>query len=734
VLIFDGGHPRKGIPSRYPLPSLFTQTACFNDLDTIPIDEDIATSAQVYDDPSAYEAVLAKLYAGLAVTGQQGPAGQSDIAGIDEGFGQYLRGFWYHQEFPTEEAVVGWNDQTIKNFHEQDWDAKDGFINAFYSRVFYQISITNEFLRETTSEKLAERGVDAGLQADIESFRAEARFLRALSYWHALDLFRNIPFVTENDIVGVFFPSQNNPQQTYEFIESELKEIESLLIPARQNIYGRADQAAAWTLLAKLYLNSEVYIGQTRYSDCIEYCNKIINAGYNLEPEYQHLFLADNHNSDEIIFPVTFDGINTRTWGGMTFIIRAGIGGDMIPGDYGVESGWGGTRTTKGLVDKFASEEATTVDIIPANFTEPDYPVIYVPGEYQNWDPTNTETVIRSRQGGGVFEGFFNFRTGTEIKFTPRPNFNSSFGDDNGDGILEPNGGNIAIDQAGFYRITVNVNDFTYQIEPISWGLIGTATNQVDTTELTYNILEEYWEFTGNLVAGDLQFVSSIDASPFGDDGATLLEASGQAINIEADGNYTIRLFLNRPDATFSISRPSSDSRQLFFTDGQSLDIFDISQFQEGYAVIKFQNRTSTGGNGSDMAFPDTDFPMFRLADIYLMYAESVLRGGTGGDASTALELVNQIRTRAFRDPSGGIAAADLTLDFILDERARELYWECHRRTDLIRFGRFSNTDYTWPWKGGTPEGRSVDQKFDIYPIPSSDIGANPNLTQNPGY
>ena len=710
------------------------QTACFDDLNTIPIDEDIVTSAQVYDDPTAYEAVLAKLYAGLSVTGQAGPDGQSDIAGIDEGFGQYLRGYWYHQEFPTEESVVGWNDQTIKNFHEQDWDAKDGFINAFYSRVFYQISLTNEFLRETSAEKLAERGVDSGLQADIQNFRAEARFLRALSYYHALDLFRNVPFVTEEDAVGSFFPPQNTAQQTFDYIESELRAIEADLTAPRTNVYGRADQAAAWTVLAKLYLNAEVYIGQNRYSECIEYCNKIINAGYSLEPEYQHLFLADNHNSDEVIFPITFDGINTRTWGGMTFIIRAGIGGDMIPGDYGVESGWGGTRTTRGLVDKFTTQEATTIDVVSANFVEPNYPIIYVPGEYQNWDPSNTETVIWSRSNDGIFEGYFNFRTRTEILFTPQPNFNSQFGDNDGDGVLEPNGANIPIDSPGFYRIRVNVNNFTYQIDQVTWGVIGSATNATDTTELTLNVLEGVWELEDNLVAGDLQFVSSIGDAPFGNSGDALLEVGGQSIAIQEDGNYTIRLFLDRPDVTFSIARPSSDSRQLFFTDGQSLDIFDISQFQEGYAVIKFQNLTSTGDNGSDLGFPDTDFPMFRLADVYLMYAEAVLRGGTGGDRGTALSLVNEVRTRAFRDPSGSIEDGDLTLDFLLDERARELYWECHRRTDLIRYGRFSNTDYTWPWKGGTPDGRSVDQKFDVYPIPSSDIGSNPNLVQNAGY
>lgn len=105
-----------------------TFSSCFKDLDTIPIDEDVVTSAAVYEDPGSYRQVLAKLYAGLAVTGQQGPAGQSDIEGIDEGFGQYLRMWWYHQELTTEEAVVGWNDQTIADFHNQSWTSSDGFL------------------------------------------------------------------------------------------------------------------------------------------------------------------------------------------------------------------------------------------------------------------------------------------------------------------------------------------------------------------------------------------------------------------------------------------------------------------------------------------------------------------------------------------------------------------------------------------------------------------------------
>lgn len=514
---------------------LFLFSSCIGDLDTVPIDPDQVTAASVYENPASYEQVLAKLYAGLAVSGQQGPAGQADILGIDEGFGQYLRGFWYMQELTTDEAVIGWNDQTIKDLHWQTWGASDVFISAFYYRVFYQISVCNEFIRETSDSKLNDRGVSGQLRADIETYRAEARFLRALSYWHAMDLFANVPFVTEDDAVGAFLPEQTNRDALFTYIEGELLAIEDLLKDPKTNVYGRADKAAAWTLLAKLYLNAEVYISQQKYSECLTYCNKIINAGYALAPDYDKLFLADNHTMmNEIIFPIAFDGLRTQTYGGTNFIIHAAIGGDMVPGDYGFAGGWGGTRTTKAFVDHF--------------------------------DDPSGET----------------------------------------------------------------------------------------------------------------------------------------------------------------------DSRAMFFTDGQNLEIEDISVFTDGYAIEKWKNINADGTPGSSQDFPDTDFPMFRLADVYLMYAEAVKRGGTGGDEGTALGYLNQIRTRAYGDASGNVGAYDL--DFIRDERARELYWECHRRTDLIRFGVFTSAGYLWDWKGKVKEGKATADKFNIFPIPSADIGANPNLQQNDGY
>lgn len=516
---------------------LFITSSCIKNMELKPIDPDIVTAAVAFDDPEAYTNFLAKCYAGLAVSGQQGPAGMGDISGIDEGFGQYLRGFWYHQELTTDEALIGWDDATIKDFHYQQWGDGDGFIAAFYYRVFYQISLANEFLRQTTDDKLADRGVSQEWKDKIKVYRAEARWLRALSYWHALDLFGSVPFAVETDPVGDFFPPQISKADLFKYIESELIDIEGTLVAPRTNEYGRADQGAAWILLAKLYLNAEVYIKEAKYTECITYCNKLMESSYTLSPTFQQLFWANNDvdplTTQEIIFPIRYSGEHTQTWGGTTFIIHAAIGGDMDPAEYGVDGGWGGTRTTRQLVEKFES----------------------------------------------------------------------------------------------------------------------------------------------------------------------------------------------------------SDSRAMFFTEGQNIDIDNVGLFTDGYAVTKFRNvyytADGTSVPGFSLSFPDTDFPMFRLGDVYLMYAEAILRGGSGGNLSTAVGHINSMRSRA---GAPAVTEADVNLDFILDERARELYWECHRRTDLVRYNRLTGGEYVWAWKGNTKEGRATDAKYNEFPLPASDVNANPNLTQNPNY
>jgi hypothetical protein len=717
-------------------------TGCIKDLDTLPLDKDEVTSASVYENPENYVKVLAKLYSGLALSGQQGPAGKNDISGMDEGFGQYLRGYFYCQELPTDEALIGWNDATLRDFHDVDWTASDGFISTFYYRVFYQISACNEFIRETTPAKLDSRNISGDTRTQIETFRAEARFLRALSYWHAIDLFGSVPFVTEEDAVGSFFPEQISRADLFSYIESELKDVEEKLINPRSS-YGHADKAAAWMLLSKLYMNAAVYTGQAKYTEAITYLNKVIGAGYTLEAKYANLFKADNHKSGEFIFPIVFDGLKAKTYGGTTFIVKASIGGKMDPAAQGVDGGWGGLRTTKQFVGKFWNLALLKSASI-ANGTAA-YPVIYVPGGYQkasgysagDWDPA-TAPQLASVSSDNKYEGYIYFSADAEFKFTAGPNWDVNWGDDGANGTLETNGANLKA-TTGYYKINVDLNTKTCSVVKTIWGLIGSATSGGwdNDTNLEYDATTKMWKAIIELGAGEVKFrANDAWAIDFGDNGANgTLEYGGANIVIASPGKYEVKMKLGTPDYTYTIEKYATDERAMFFTTGQSLEVDDLFEFTKGYSLTKWSNLTSTGAKGSALDFVDTDFPVFRLADAYLLYAEAVLRGGSGGSTATALQYVNTVRTRAYGgDTRGNIASGDLNLDFVIDERARELYWECARRTDLVRFGKFTGTSYIWAWKGGTKDGAGTDAKYNLFPLASSDVAANINLKQNSGY
>lgn len=703
-------------------------TSCVKDLDVSPIDPNLTTSATVYDSPEAYLQGLAKLYASYSVSGQQGPSGKPDIAGIDEGFSNYLRQYWNAQELSTDEAVMAWNDATIKDFHWQTWSPNDVFITAIYGRIFFTISIANEYIRATSGNT----------DANIKQYNAEARFIRALSYYHAIDLFGNTPFITEADLPGAFFPKQTTRAELFDYIESELKAIEGELGEPRFQ-YGRADKGAAWTLLAKLYLNAQVYTGQDKNSECITYCNKVINAGYSLAPKYENNFLADNNTSPEMIFPITCDGSFTRSYGGMTYLIHAAIGGTMPADEYGVGGGWGGIRTTSAFVNKFSPGKKFIGKYKSKNNFE-EYPKLQVPGSYQGWAPGDNTTVLASVNSDDKYEGYLNFPdANTDFKFLK----GQAWGDPDwggADGILVAGGSNIKAIDAGYYKLNVDLNALTYTVVKTNWGIIGSATagGWDSDQNMTFDPETGLWSAVLDLTAGAIKFrANDLWDINYGDTGADgLLEAGGTDITIAEAGTYTITMKLGAPDYSYTLVRSSYDHRAMFWSNGQSLEIDDIAQFTQGYAITKYKNVTSSGSAAphAHPDFVDTDYPMFRLADVYLMYAEAVLRGGQGGDPGTSLDLVNQLRVRSYGDEAGNISASELTLDFILDERARELYWEGHRRTDLVRFGQFTDGNYVWPWKGNVAEGAKTASYRNLYPIPANDRGANPTLNQNPGY
>ncbi len=197
--------------------------------------------------PGSYQAFLAKIYAGLALSGQSGPAGQPDISGIDEGFSQYLRLYWETEELPTDEAVIAWNDIGLPEMNTQTWTASSAMVVAMYYRIYFQVGMANEFLRQTTDDKLTARGVGSALRTQIQQYRAEARFLRALSYWHGIDLFGNIPLVTEKDAIGTTAPKQSTRVDIYNYVVTELNAIKTQLPAPGAATYGRATGPASST-------------------------------------------------------------------------------------------------------------------------------------------------------------------------------------------------------------------------------------------------------------------------------------------------------------------------------------------------------------------------------------------------------------------------------------------------------------------------------------------------------
>ena len=203
-----------------------------------------------------------------------------------------MRLYFQAQELSTDEAVIAWGDAGIQDFHNMNWSSSNPFLQGLYYRCYYQITLCNDFIRQSADDVVSGRGITGTDASDIKKYRTEARFLRAYQYSIIMDLFGTGPFVTENDILGASLPKQATRIELFNYVESELKAIDPDLADARTNEYGRADKAAAWALLARIYLNAEVYTGTAHYNDAIIYSKKVIDAGYSLIADYRWLMLG----------------------------------------------------------------------------------------------------------------------------------------------------------------------------------------------------------------------------------------------------------------------------------------------------------------------------------------------------------------------------------------------------------------------------------------------------------
>jgi len=537
-------------------------SSCIGDLNTLPLNETDATSETAYANPDNYLKGLAYINAYWNFVSQN-DAGSSDLDFDDAGKSELCRMYMLLEELSTDSFKCIWGDDFVAAIQYHSWtDADNSALIAAYTRCMKGITLANEYLLQTTEEKLAARGHEA-YAGQVAGYRAEARFHRALYYWVLIDLFGNPPFATEENIGGDL-PKQIGRPALFNWVEGECLELlNGSDMPAKGAVpYPRPTKGSVAALLARMYLNAEVYTGTARWADAKEYAKKVIDMGYVLHRNYADLFMQDNTTngaSEEFIFAIDYDKDHAQSWGGTTTLVSGTL-----------------SEGANGKIASLLNLNAGTINP-------------------ENW-----------------------------------------------------NGYHVADDYVA-----------RFQLNGVTWG---------------------------------------------------------------GDG--------------FGYDRAMSDKRAFFFNGGATKD-FDNTTTATGWLCWKFNGLYSDGHvNTSDTdnyKFASSDYPIFRLAEMYLIYAEADARlnGNVVADA-TAKGYIRALRERA------GVAMPsddELTIDWLLDERARELMWEGHRRTDLIRYGYFTSMQFPWTLKGGVDNGKvSLPSFRTIYPIIKDDLNANPNLEQNPGY
>jgi hypothetical protein len=326
--------------------SAMTISSCVKDLNVTPKDPDQILAGNLGDEPEYMQMVLGKIYASFMIPGQ-GPNGGDDIASSDGNFFTTMRALWNLQQLPTDEAICAWGDVGIADLNTQTWSPSNPFLTALFQRLSLSITYANDFIQLTNDDT----------DPVVQRYNAEARYLRALAYYWAIDLFGQFPFTTDEDGVGKFFPEIQTRAYIFNYVESELKAIVPLLGEPGFS-YPQADKGAAWMLLARLYLNAEVYTGTPMWSDCKAYCDTVIASGaYSLADDYRQNFSADNgYNSNpEMIFAFEQDGVHTQGYVGTTFIIESSSDPVYLPAEdyHGLteNTNWNGNRARIQFLD-----------------------------------------------------------------------------------------------------------------------------------------------------------------------------------------------------------------------------------------------------------------------------------------------------------------------------------------------------------------------------------------------
>lgn len=367
--------------------------ACVNDLDTLPLNKTEPVSEYVYGtNETAYMEGLGRLYFQFVTNDL------TDLQQMDGGASEVIRAFWSVQETSTDEAKCSWeNDAWVRALNTNTWsEVQNDAVYAVYVRTLQGIALVNEYLRQTTPEKLQSRGVSAELARKIDGFRDEARFIRAYLYWMAIDCFGSVPFTTEKSpFGGAYFPQQASRTDIFDWCVGELQYLmseDSDLLPARSS-YPRADKGSAAGLLARMYLNSKVYTGVERWEEARSVCESIFAMGYTLCPDYAALFRGDNGENmqarGEMLWAVDYSDSKTQSYGGTSYILSATLASTDITEasrPNGQRNGWAGLRVPYEFVSTYFNVSGQDYQTGAYEVADKRGEVFYIKGRTESMD------------------------------------------------------------------------------------------------------------------------------------------------------------------------------------------------------------------------------------------------------------------------------------------------------------------------------------------------------------
>lgn len=373
-------------------------SSCSKDLDTKPRVE-LSFENLLQQDPNAAKGLLSKLYGTFALSGSNGP-GSSDITAADAGESAFLRSILNLEDFSADGLKNRWGDNGLDQLTTtSNWNGDNKFFTNLFNRIYYTVPQATNLMKALGSTSDPNKAV----------YISELRFLRSLAYYYLIDCFGKGPLVTSENFGTTTPLPESSRAQLFAYVESELLAIENDL-PAT-NDYGRANKSCARMLLAKLYLNAEVYTGSPRYNDALTYVNKVINeGGYILEPNFNKNFRSDNNTSQEIIFPLIADALVSQSYGNTTYMVNGSLSSDTMPlATFGATQGWGGHRTTKawyGLFGATAGDLAASPDIRASLFWTAGH--TYEMTDYKTWINGYPSTKFRNTDsnGGGIATSF----------------------------------------------------------------------------------------------------------------------------------------------------------------------------------------------------------------------------------------------------------------------------------------------------------------------------------------